>query len=201
MPVENIMSDKQYNKDPERREPEYGSLQEGEDDLVDNQNYLVTALYEPFCIAWKSLYETKKMELDVPEETPFCVVLHLKYAEFIDPLDDLNRASFYMGIKDPQSSYKEAIEFGLYMGRLYFNTIFDTVNLKKEDLTDGINIMLTVKPGAEKRSDVHLTAFDHTGTKLSAMKISKMSNSAWNGKISTGAHIKSVRIEGFKPKY
>jgi hypothetical protein len=195
------MSDKEYNKHPERRGPEYGSFQEGEDELVDNQNYLVTELYEPFCIEWDSLYERTKMELDVPQDTPFCVVLQLKYAEFIDPLDDLNRASFYMGINDPQTNYKERVEFGLYMGRLYFNTIFDIVNLKKEELTEGISIMLTVKSGLENRSCVTLIAFDNEGAELSKMKISKMLNTDWNGKMSTGAHIKSVRIEGFKPRY
>jgi hypothetical protein len=195
------MSEKEYNNHPERKEPEYGSFQDGENDLVDNQNYLVTELYEPFCIEWDSLYEQKKMELEVPLDTPFCVVLHLKYAECIDPLDDLNKASFYMHIKDIQTNYKERVEFGLYMGRLYFNKVFDVVNLNKEVLTEGISIMLTVKPGLENSSCVTLIAFDQEGTELSKMKIGKMVNTAWNGRMSPGAHIKSVRIEGFKTRY
>lgn len=195
------MSEKFDNVHPSERGLVSSSFFKTEKDLVDNQNYLSTNSVKPFCLEWNSIHEMSNMALKLPAQSAFGVKLSLRYASFIDPADDLNKASFYMGIKNPKGHYKDGVEFGLYLGRLYFNKIFDTVDLQKEDLIQGIYLLLTVMPDEGDDSTVSLAALDQSGLESAKMNIGKMLYSDWNGKVSTGAHIKSVCIEGFMPKF
>lgn len=166
-------------------------------DFADNENYLMTEQFVTFSEEWPELFDNENKKLNVSEQDSFGVVLKLKYAPFIDPRDDLNIATVFLGIKDQQKNYKKSIEIGLYMGRLYINDLFDTVNLDKSNLVEGIYLVLTVEPLANGRSTATLMALDLSGFELSRIKTGKIRAADWSGGISTGAHFKSLRIEGF----
>ena len=169
--------------------------------LVDNQNFFKTDGSIPFCDEWTSLYDIEKIQLNTSIKHPFTITLLMKYASFIDPADDLNVARVFLGIKNEQIDYRESIGIGLYMGRLYFRDIFDYVSLSKEKLVEGINLVLTVCPTLNGKSDAILRAIDQTGNILAEIKTSKMLSTDWNGQIAIGAHFKSLRIEGVQSTY
>jgi len=169
------------------------------DSLVDNQNYyLFTEGFVSFSREWSTVYDVEEIVLDVSTSHPFSIILALQYASFMDPVDDLNVAKIYLGIKDPQKEYKKCIEMGLYMGRLFIKDIFDFESISKEKLVEGIQIILNVIPGSNGKSSATLKAVDLSGSVISMIKTGKILNSDWNGEISTGAHFKSIRIEGIQ---
>jgi len=169
--------------------------------LVDNQNFLKTEAVESFSKEWFSLYDIEKMELKTCLKHPFTIKLTLKYAHFIDPKDDLNIARVFLGIKNQQTEYKKSIEMGLYMGRLYICDIFDFVNIDKQKLVEGIQLVLIVCPSLNGKSATLLRAIDLSGNILSEIKTSKFLSADWNGGISVGAHFKSLLIEGVQSIY
>lgn len=163
--------------------------------LVDNQNYLMPGQCVPFFKEWKSLYHAEDMVLDLAPEHAFGIVLKLSYAKFMDPEDELSTARLFLGIKNQQKEYKECIELGLYMGRLYIKDLFDVVSIDKEKLVEGIHIVLAVTPKVNRKSEAVLMALDLSGAVLAKLKTSKILMSDWNGGISPAAHFKSMRIE------
>jgi len=168
--------------------------------LVDNQNYLLTNLCTSFCKEWPSLFNPEEMRLDVSPEHPFTIIFDFKYPKFVDLTDDLNTAYVFLGIKDPQKEYQESIELGVYMGRLYIKDMFDAVNIPKEKLVEGVKIVLTVCPHKMSRKcTTTLNVLDQAGYKITSIKTNRFLTTDWNGGISTGAHFKSLRIEGIQP--
>jgi hypothetical protein len=195
------MSEKPLFTNPNTDGPQKGPILGRQHLQIDNENYLLTEHCVPFCMEWLSLYEAQDIKIDTKEQLPFGVILKLKYPEFADPQDDLNRATAYFGIQESFKEYNEKIEMGLYLGRLYFNKIFDIVNLPKAKLVEGINIVLVVKPQADENCISTLYALDAEGTELSKIKTNKLLTADWSGGVSIGAHFKSIRIEGFKLNY
>ena len=169
--------------------------------LIDNQNYLITDLCTSFYKEWTSLFYVEEMKLDVSPAHPFTLTLDFKYPKFVDLEDDLNIARVFLGIKDQQKEYKESIVMGVYKGRIFIKDIFDVINLPKNNLVEGVKIVLLVCPNKlDKKCSTTLKVLDQSGFELTSIKTNKFWSTDWNGGISTGAHFKSLRIEGIQPQ-
>ena len=166
-----------------------------------NKDFETTAIInsKSFVQEWTSLFNIEDKKLEVKTDHPFVVSLDLKYPKFVDVNDDLNIARVFLGIKDQQKGYKESIEMGVYMGRIYIKDIFDVVNIPKSSLINGVKIVLQVSPtNFGKKCRTILSVIDHTGVEISSIKTGKFITTDWSGGISTGAHFKSLRIEGIQ---
>jgi len=155
----------------------------------------------PFVLEWSSLYDPEKIELRTDINHPFTIKLSMKYPSFVDIQDDLNTAKIFLGIKNPQTEYKNCIEMGVYMGRLFISNVFDSISLPVGKLIEGIKLILTVYPDLKGKSSALLSAIDQSGKLLSEIKTGKMLSTDWNGDIAIGAHFKSLRIEGVQSTY
>ena len=167
--------------------------------FIDNSTYLDSGA--KYSCNWETLFDLEEKKLDVSLDHAFSIILSLKYPEFIDLKDDLNTARVILGIKDQQKEYKPSSELGLYLGRLYLNDIFDSVTIEKAKLVEGIWIILEVTPRTHGKTKAKLMAVDNSGTILTQITTSRYSSSDWKGGISTGAHFKSLRIEGLQSTY
>ena len=175
--------------------------QTASDDLSDNENYIVNCLPVNYCIEWPTLYHFEGIEPEIAVDYPFVVTADLKYPAFIDVNDDLNIARLFVGIKENYKDYREPMEIGLYMGRLYIRDFFDSKTIAKENLVAGIKLVLTVIPQLNGKCKSQLEAIDQSGSVLSMIRTSKYLSVDWKGRVSTGAHIKTLKIEGTKSAY
>ena len=165
--------------------------------FTDNQNYLVNNTTASYFKEWKSLFYDDDIKLDVSTQHPFTITLDLKYPKFVDIEDDLNIARVFLGIKDPQREYQESIELGVYMGRIYIKNLFDLVNIQKDSLVAGVQLVLQVSPNqVNKKCSTVLKVLDKSGCEITQIKTNKFLMTDWIGGISTGAHFKSLHIEG-----
>jgi len=166
------------------------------DSFRDNHHFLLAdSTY--FCKEWTSLFYADDMKLDVSCDHAFTITLGLKYPRFVDLEDDLNIARVFLGIKDQQKEYQECIEMGIYMGRIYVKDLFDTIKIDKENLTVGVTLVLNVCPNKyDKKCRTKLMVLDFSGSEIASIKTSRFFTADWTGGISTGAHFKSLRIEG-----
>jgi hypothetical protein len=153
-----------------------------------------------FCKEWKSLFDFEDKSLDISVNYPFTLVFQVKYPAFVDLIDDLNTARVFVGIKHPQKEFKESIELGIYMGRLYLNDLFDVVNIPKDKLVEGVKIVLEAIPGlANGKCCTILKVVDLAGVEITAIRTRRYLMTDWPGGISTGAHFKSIFIKGIQP--
>lgn len=195
------MPEKEPLSSPKKNMLNKGLVMPDQNSLVDNQNYLVTDQVAPFYKEWLTLFHTEDMKLDVSPNHSFNITLNLKYPEFVDVEDDLNVAKVFVGIKDQQKEYQESIEMGIYMGRLFIKDVFDATSIEREKLVNGVKIVLTVSPRQNGKSSAQLKVLDQYGLALAIIKTNKFLSTDWNGEISTGAHFKSLSIEGTKSTY
>jgi hypothetical protein len=138
--------------------------------------------------------------LDISVEHPFTLCFDVKYPAFVDLNDNLNTARVFVGIKHPQKEFKESIELGIYMGRLYLNDLFDVVNISKDKLVEGVKIVLEATPGLPNgKCCTILKVVDLEGVEITAIKTRRYLMTDWPGGISTGAHFKSIFIKGIQP--
>jgi len=195
------MSENDPLSSPNKKMSADGKIIPNEDSLVDNQNYLVTDQFTPFFKEWKPLLEVEEKIMNVSQDHPFSVSLCLQYAKFIDPEDDLNVAKVYLAIKDQQRAYQKSIEIGVYMGRIFINDMYDFKAIDKDKFVEGVNIVLTVDPMRKGRRLTTLRAVSKAGETMRILQTTQYLSLDWNGGISTGAHFKSISIEGMQAKY
>jgi len=149
---------------------------------------------------WTSLLYAEDMRLEVSSEHPFTITLDLKYPQFVDLTDEMNTARLFVGIKEEQNEYQPSTELGVYMGRLYLKDLFDRVNIPKEKLVAGVKFMLQVCPiYGDTKCVTTLKVLDESGFEITSIKTKKFLKTDWMGGISSGAHFKSLRIEGVQP--
>jgi hypothetical protein len=169
------------------------------DSYRDNKNYLDVVGLVPVVKEWTSLYHQEDKRMDLSVEHPFTISFDIKYPGCADLEDDMDNAKVFMGIKDPQKEFKENIEMGIYMGRIYMSHLFDAVNIPKDILVEGVKLLLAVIPlQSNKKCASTLTVLDSKGNEISSIKTSRFLKTDWKGEISTGIHFKSIRMEGIQ---
>lgn len=190
---------------PDKHQPNSDKSDFGQKSFLDgllsnreNANFLANRNMVAYCKEWNILYDAEDIKFEVSENHPFGIVLKMKYAAFIDPVDEINISKFFLGIKLPEKLYRESIEMGLYMGRLYLNHVFDAITIPRWQLIEGIHMVLTVEPQPNGFSEAILTALDLTGAVISKIRNPNILNADWKGGIAIGAHYKTLRIEGFR---
>lgn len=162
---------------------------------TDSSNYLTVSQPVEYSKKWLELIDTPGFMLDISTEQPFRITLGLQYAQFMKAEDDLNIAKVILGIKDNNKTYRDCIEFGLYMGRLFIGDLFDSLAVSKEKLVEGVDLVLTVHPVANGKSFAMLSAISESGSTLSSLISKKFAFEDWKGEVSPGAHFKSLLIE------
>jgi len=168
--------------------------------LRNDTNCLDAGTAIPLSKKWTDLYHFEDMRFDMSLLHPFTISFDVKYPAFADLDDDLNIARVFVGIKDPQKEYKESIEMGVYLGRIYMKHLFDVVNIPKNKLVEGVQLVLDVLPNLpDGRCTTTFKVIDQSGLEITAIKSRRFLTSDWKGGISTGAHFKSVYINGIQP--
>lgn len=160
-----------------------------------NLNYFTTSDSGEFYEEWLELIDTKIFMVDIATEQPFKITLSLQYAQFMEAEDDLNIAKVILGIQDNHKTYRNCIEFGIYMGRLFIEDKFDAVSVDKEYLVEGVRLVLTVHPMENGKSSAVLNVVSECGLVLSSLISKKFAFADWKGEISPGAHFKSLIVE------
>lgn len=162
---------------------------------TDSSNYLTASQPVEFSEEWLELIDTENFMLDISTEQPFKITLSLQYAQFMEAKDDLNIAKVILGIQDNHKTYRNCIEFGIYMGRLFIEDKFDAVSVDKEYLVEGVRLVLTVHPMENGKSSAVLNVISECGLVLSSLISKKFAFADWKGEISPGAHFKSLIVE------
>ena len=156
----------------------------------------------PFKKEWPNLIHAENLTLSVCTAHLFKITSGLRYPHFLDLDDDLYVTRIYLGVRDNTWEYrKKHIELGIHKGYLFINDLRDFERISAEDLINGIELILTVKPGENGRSQVLLSAVNENGSILSQISSDRCLAADWNGRISPGAHFKYIRIEGIHPSY
>lgn len=162
---------------------------------VDSVNYLTVSQPLESSKEWLELIDTGSFMLNISKEQPFKVTLGLQYAQFMETEDDLNVAKLILGIKDNHKTYRNCIEMGIYMGRLFIDDKFDAISVNKEKLVGGVKLVLTVHPTENDLSSAMLSVVDECGLTLACLISKKFAFEDWKGEVSPGAHFKSLLIE------
>lgn len=165
---------------------------------TDSSNYLTVSQSAESAKEWLKLIDTGNFMLDTSTEQPFRITLGLQYSQFMEAEDDLNIAKVILGIQDNYKTYRNCIEFGIYMGRLFIEDKFDAISVSNEYLVEGVRLVLTVHPIENGRSSAVLNVITEYGLILTSLISKKFAFEDWKGEVSPGAHFKSLLIESIR---
>lgn len=163
---------------------------------VDTSTYFTSSEAIKFSEEWMELIGDEYV-MPFISGGPFQITLGLKYAPFMDIEDDLSTARVFAGIKDHCKTYRTCIELGFYMGRLFIDDKFDSISIDKEKLVEGVKLILKVDQEPDGGSSAVLSILDEDNILLTTLKSNKFLLTDWVGRISPGAHFRSLYLERY----